>query len=44
MFPACSFLDLGLMKKTPVVTGASLSLYSIIAGRLELMGQANSLC
>jgi hypothetical protein len=31
------------MKKTPVVTGASLSLYSIIAGRVELMGQANSL-
>jgi hypothetical protein len=29
------------MKKTPVVAGASLSLYSIIAGEVELMGQAN---
>jgi hypothetical protein len=29
------------MKKTPVVAGASLSLYSIIAVAGELMGQAN---
>jgi hypothetical protein len=39
------FLDLCLMKKTPVLAGASLSLYSIsiIAGRVELMGHADSL-
>jgi hypothetical protein len=31
------------MKKTPVVAGASLSLYSIIAGEVELVGQPNLL-
>jgi hypothetical protein len=37
------FPGLSLMKEAPVVAGASLSLYSIIAGEMELMGHANSL-